>query len=694
MVIGANYEPNWSIMNTHPFAAFIYSVEDTLGLWNKDRKTEQVNRRPYDAHRDHFQELIDKKTERDDCLPRLDKILARLHYGSNLPEIMTRNHIDILECLYNELSHQPNISELSYENPVEFYIDAALIPLICIDIFAFKENATEHSIYFHLDRILKINNLLQNNEDATLNKYAVKEYLRRYINELFFEETKEKDGQYSYNPNELIQEVIGYMYAITKKSNQTCVKLNQIISICKTRANKFNAMDALPKIDSISAAYTAIIILQDISKKTKKLKFFYAIYNLLVDESDVKLNEYLYSFQSALNEDYRDINVYEYMFSREKNISPIKLLSDKKYDRIRLLALNATKLMATGSHFNKNPDQLEHLALEENNLSKMVSVPPQFETPYIYNVPKLFHLYAKNACEYNVLVFHKEIFTSILSLKNEDIEEDELRDFFSQYIPLIESLNLIQQNDALSALKILIDNNGYQPMFGFIKNALSILYIGLMYKIRRKEIKHQSLMRQVNDIINHQGFVSIPIIKPSYIISTEDGKPWLSEDEYYQYSLFFGCNTYNKIIIQAIYSYNFTVARHTSTYNHLTGVNDPQTLRVNLLDINYSSSMISHDLLERFNIISGKILAGLWSANMDSTPELFVNNLISAHVILPEDLTDNLIHCIDGSSLGVCLLDHLSIILFLSVPGDDVENIIALGKNTRAVELLFRHQHP
>ena len=69
-------------------------------------------------------------------------------------------------------------------------------------------------------------------------------------------------------------------------------------------------------------------------------------------------------------------------------------------------------------------------------------------------------------------------------------------------------------------------------------------------------------------------------------------------------------------------------------------------------------------------------------------------DLISARLILPEDLTDNLIHCIDGSSLGVCLLDHLSIILFLSVPGDDVENIIALGKNTKVVELLFRYQHP
>lgn len=58
------------------------------------------------------------------------------------------------------------------------------------------------------------------------------------------------------------------------------------------------------------------------------------------------------------------------------------------------------------------------------------------------------------------------------------------------------------------------------------------------------------------------------------------------------------------------------------------------------------------------------------------------------------DVTDNLIHCVAGSSLGVCLLDYLSIIFFFSVPGDNVENIILLGKKTKVVELLFRYQHP
>ncbi|MGU5727104.1 hypothetical protein [Aeromonas caviae] len=324
-------------------------------------------------------------------------------------------------------------------------------------------------------------------------------------------------------------------------------------------------------------------------------------------------------------------------------------------------------------------------------MSKMVSLPPQFDIPMVISEDAIYSKYKTAAIDMNIIVFDKKSIFAIAELKHKTKNRVEMH--YAQYTPLIDALNCIKLNNPDAALKI-VENavKKSYPLFGFIKYSLAVLYVGLMYKLERRKIKHQSLMQQVNDIINHQGIVFIPVIRPSHV-TTSTNISWLSEDDYIKYSIITGDNTYNAIILQAIYSYNFTVARHTSTDNNLIDANNSKFLRVNLLDINYASSMICHDLLERFNSISGKILAGLDKVNTESTPELFVSDLISTHVILPEDLTDNLIHCIGGSSLGVCLLDHLSIILFLSVPGDDVQNIIALGKNTKVVELLFRYQH-
>lgn len=87
-------------------------------------------------------------------------------------------------------------------------------------------------------------------------------------------------------------------------------------------------------------------------------------------------------------------------------------------------------------------------------------------------------------------------------------------------------------------------------------------------------------------------------------------------------------------------------------------------------------------------------MTGLDKINTDVEHTSFVEELIEAGFILSDDLSKNLIHCITGSSLGVCLLDHLAIMMFLSAPGDDVENIIELGKKTKVVQSLFRYHHP
>ncbi|HHQ4693203.1 TPA: hypothetical protein ACSPZ4_004073, partial [Aeromonas veronii] len=114
-------------MKTHPFAEFIYAVEDTLGLWYKARKTEQTSKRPFDAHREHFQSVVPAKSDRDEYRPRLEKICRRLHVGSHLSPDILSNHVDILESVYIGLARQPNVVEVFADDINQFYIATILI---------------------------------------------------------------------------------------------------------------------------------------------------------------------------------------------------------------------------------------------------------------------------------------------------------------------------------------------------------------------------------------------------------------------------------------------------------------------------------------------------------------------------------------------------------------------------------------
>ncbi|MGL5485323.1 MAG: hypothetical protein ACRDC6_03435 [Shewanella sp.] len=673
-------------MKTHPFAEFIYAVEDTLGLWYKARKTEQTSKRPFDAHREHFQSVVPAKSDRDEYRPRLEKICRRLHVGSHLSPDILSNHVDILESVYIGLARQPNVVEVFADDINQFYIATILIPLICADILIFKEKADENSIYYHLNQILAIEGLVTlDGEQVKLRKRTARKYMIDYIDNYFTANREVLKVNYE-KPASLILELLEYLDELPKKGNQTCVTLNQKVDVCNKLILNKNIENF--SIQPIAAAYTAIIILQDIDTKTNMFGYFCQIYNAMSIEGDEDALQS--SLHAALNENYNDIDINEFLACKYLSYEPKRLLSIKKKNNLDNIICHAIALCETGLPSNYL-DMLAPFPTQESYLSKMVSLPPQFDIPMVISEDAIYSKYKTAAIDMNIIVFDKKSIFAIAELKHKTKNRVEMH--YAQYTPLIDALNCIKLNNPDAALKI-VENavKKSYPLFGFIKYSLAVLYVGLMYKLERRKIKHQSLMQQVNDIINHQGIVFIPVIRPSHV-TTSTNISWLSEDDYIKYSIITGDNTYNAIILQAIYSYNFTVARHTSTDNNLIDANNSKFLRVNLLDINYASSMICHDLLERFNSISGKILAGLDKVNTESTPELFVSDLISTHVILPEDLTDNLIHCIGGSSLGICLLDHLSIILFLSVPGDDVENIIALGKNTKVVELLFRYQH-
>ena len=168
----------------------------------------------------------------------------------------------------------------------------------------------------------------------------------------------------------------------------------------------------------------------------------------------------------------------------------------------------------------------------------------------------------------------------------------------------------------------------------------------------------------------------------------------MPEEEYLKASIIFGANTYNYILSQAIYCYNFTVARHTVTKGVFADSKDANITRVNLLKLNYSSPLIIHNLLDKLNEISEKILNGLDKVSVNVAPEAFAMDLFTKNIITETELTESLIRGINDSSLGLCLLDHLTIILLFSVPGDNVKSIVELGKNTRVVELLYlAYQH-
>lgn len=201
-------------------------------------------------------------------------------------------------------------------------------------------------------------------------------------------------------------------------------------------------------------------------------------------------------------------------------------------------------------------------------------------------------------------------------------------------------------------------------------------------------------MPQVNDIINHQGLIYIPTILSPHA-SLKNRQSWLSESDYIAHSIVAGGNTYNAVIAQAIYCYNFTIARHTILFTLHTDYIYPQTninvSTATIVDLNHGSEMISHDLLEGLNNISNRILSNLDGINTNVEPDVFVSDLIKKGVVSSEELIVNLIHCINGSSIGVCLLDSESIKMLYSVPDDQVESFVKLGARSDVVKLLFKY---
>lgn len=677
--------PAGKVMTKHIFATIIYAIEDTLGLWSGTRKNEQINKFHFDKHREYYRGVDLPESSHDKYESKIGVLFRRLHHGCNVPSVMMDNHFDILESVFNCLARESTLFESLADNAKDFYIEKALLPLICVDIFTFCQGADETSIYFHLDRILRKDTLLKvDNEYEVLNKHTAQKHIQDYIDLLFQSEGLS-------NKEFIIPHILTYLDDFYKKKNQTCRHLNKLIDECISKLSG-NERDKLTLIlGSISAAYTAIIILQNINYKTNKFSYFYKYYNTLID-GDRNATSLLCNYKNALSDNYSGIaelatsfNYSNYPFIDRKDSNVQEIIEKINYYLASVVFNYPVGII----------DDLLACREELEALSVMVTLPPQFTIPMeVINGHRGDNFYEDILKSEYAYVFNKELYHHLPRLANKVVNgykqlyngECQIKQFANQYIPLIRALDCIQRSDAVTALEIVKDVSRVEiNLFGFVKHALAILNVGLMYKLKRDKIRHDYLLPQLNDIINHQGIISIPI-QDSIVF---EHSSWLSKDDYYAHSIIMPGVTNSYILSQTIYCYNFTIARHTVAKCDIN-VNGLGIHSVNLLQLNYSSPLIIHDLLERLNFISGKILKFITSVNLAPTPELFAHELFKNKIIDVEELTDNLIHCVPGSSLGVCLLDYLKIILFFSVPGDNVENIIELGKNTRVVELLFR----
>lgn len=675
-------------MMTHFFAAFLYFVEKTLGLSKPVRSSEKPSRDGENSYRNALSD-----DDKYNYQVTLDKICQRLHIGSSLSQNILSNHIDILESVCNVLVRKDIITKDPLEDELNVYTKNSIIPLICTDIYIFKEQSSEESIYYHLDKILRQENLILIKEGKErFRKLTAQKYIRELIKSNYI--LKFCESRKYNNPELFIQELLDYLNELHKKGNQTCKTLNEKISLCQKRLSDCNLNSY--NLNSISAAYTAVIILQDIDNKTGMFGHFHKTYNQVVIGSNPLLNNLKKMLRFVLDDNYDEFNEEDKALGKLLGLPPLLLVKERRIERINnvvdcVLRLFDTPLMPPFK------EKFGFAKLKENLdlLSHMVYPPP---APYFYSLDidnghiNFEHNPSENPTHANYIVFNRDCFSTIAELAADPTNQ--YQDYFSQYIPLLEILDSLQRALPEKALDVIDNINEFSlSTFGFNKYALAVLTIGLLYNKRASEIKNISLLPQVNDTLNHEGNISILLYRSRFLDS------WLSEDSYNKHSVIFSLNQYrhyNLYLAKAIYCYNFTIARHTTPASGIHyNVFEQPLLTVDIHNLNYDSKLICHNLLERLNIVCGKVLSGLDKVNTGvdlKDPNALVNfvyDLSGAKIISRNEFMSNLIHCITDSSLGACLLDYLTLIMLFSVPGDNVNNIIKLGEKSDVVQLLF-----
>lgn len=677
---------------THVFANLMYFLSDALGLWPKGRKSEMRYRTKYDSHRRHFAEYgVEEVT--------LNKITAYLHTGVSLPPLMLSNHIDILESLCNTVLRTPLMPNLrSNEHMTQIYIRNALIPILCADISIFQSDSSKESIYYHLDHWLKLDSLLKESENApkVINKLFAKKHLQEYI-----------ETHFNLSEMFVIKPITDYLNLLAKKGNQTATTVRQRTAECVSIIEKHHSLQEesgnnkretsnnsiesdytlKSRVQELSAMYIAFTTLQYTQAQIGLIDIFHHTYNAMCSNVQSHLSNIKESLIAALSDDYTKRGALEQQFLPMYSKESRKLTIDKKKYIIKIIIDDISTQFHHGiPYLNQNERLYAFRAeLESNKLSSMVLLPPNSATAILnesFNTSEFL-----DGSEILVPAFKAEKYQFIYHIahsRNSLLQWHYAPLSFTAFI--LSLLKCEKQHEALQEIKK--EPREKLPLFGFVRHSLAIIRVGLAYKLEKEKIKHESLTEQVNDIINHQGVISLLAPRPYHLF---DEKSWLGEKQYLRYSLVSGNNTYAATVIQAIYAYNFTVAKITTRNDMIFSDDNPPYIdRVNIRDINYQTPLIVHGLLNELNNISEKLLASLEKTKRLDTPSEFMKCILDEDILTRSDLERNLIHCIDGSTLAVCLLDYLTLIMFLSPKGDDVSNIIKLGENHKVVELLFK----
>ena len=319
-------------MMTHFFTEFIDAVAKTLGLNYPTHSTEKASK---DTNKDLPSDDPTKPNEYD-YLPKINNIRERLHAGSSLPPNILSNHIDILEHVCSALISKEIILQESICDTYIIYIKNALIPLICADILIFKEQANEESIYYHLDRILRTDNVVtQDGEQRVFRKRSAYKYMLDYIGNCFSPDMGASRSAGLRVADNFIHELLIYLDELPKnKGNQTSRSLNRIINACTERLSPDDLIKYSFIINSIFSAYTAVIILQDINNKTGMFDHFLNTYIQLAHGTNHLLNHLNNALECALRFDYNAFNEEDEILSATLECPPLLLVKEKQIERI------------------------------------------------------------------------------------------------------------------------------------------------------------------------------------------------------------------------------------------------------------------------------------------------------------------------------------------------------------------------
>jgi len=615
-------------MKSRSFRKLMYHFCEALGEagTHSSHKNERRNRDSFELH----WQLIDR------YLPNAIKLLAK---NSELSLEQFSHTVFIWNNICDELLFNPIITLGSDDEIDEGYIAHCLIPLLVAQI-AFISSAdgkNTETIFYHIEKFLLGHYVAYDGPDKYCFYTAARKYLREYVKSLNLDCT---------DPIVAIIKSIGsikpnsHLRAITIKQHFTLSKqlVRENSSIHKSSYDDWDV-----NLDKFETAYIAISAILYFEKKThlsmNLLAQYWDFYQNFDDNTD--------KLFSAL------AKAYNYHQDDDPKVA-FKPLVQWLYEN---------------NYNNTLPSNVFELPL---NLLDCVTALGSCVYPQS----------VQSANKKNPLLFN----FSAQGITLEAARNEKYGQLFSPYVPLINALYCIQQNDLNKALDVIdIAYSMKRSRFGFHSYAFPMLYIGLKYKLSK--IQHNKLEGLISDLNSNIGINNLLLVGSSAI-----GRI-VSEENYHKYSIYSPTSPtfhFNLTLILALSTYNLAAIKlDASRYCHENKVTELPSL----MCFAKHAPQPNRDILAKLERVAGKLLAGLTHLTHITEPQLFIDTILEKKILTINELNDNLIKHVKGSTLSVCLLDVENLVAHLSLPDGKHESIIILGKYKSIVKLLFDAMH-